>query len=117
MFAKTMRETGRTDTQQLPLDPFPQNTQSKRLKFVHITTLTFGSQTIFNYCAKITSNIYRTVRMMFRTHLTKGDSKELMVGKERMKEVVLEEHLDCGCQCAGVQEARCRGEFNQVTLA
>ena len=57
----------------------------------------------------------RTVKMMFRTHLTRQDSKELMVGKERMKEVVLEEHQECGCQCEGAMAGRCRGDFNQVT--
>ena len=61
-----------------------------------------------------TTTVQRTFSMRFRTHLTKQDSKDLRIGKERMKEVVLEEHLECGCQCAGVSASLCRGTFNEV---
>ena len=56
----------------------------------------------------------KTVTMMFKTHLTKQDSKGLIVGKERMKEMVLEEDVECGCQCSGISASQCKGAFNEV---
>ena len=50
----------------------------------------------------------------FRTHLTKKNSKDLIVGKEKMKELVLEEDEECGCQCAGISATHCAGHFNEV---
>ena len=56
----------------------------------------------------------KTVTMMFKTHLTKQDSKGLIVGKEKMKEMVLEEDVECGCQCSGISASQCAGAFNEV---
>ena len=53
---------------------------------------------------------------LLRTHLTKKNSKELIVGKERMKELVLEEDEECGCQCAGISATHCAGHFNEVWI-
>jgi len=60
-----------------------------------------------------TKTSQKTVTMAFRTHLTKQDSKELRVGKERVKEVVLEEDVECGCHCAGISPNHCKGHFDE----
>lgn len=36
------------------------------------------------------------------------------MGKERMKELVLEEDEECGCQCAGISARHCAGHFNEM---
>ena len=38
------------------------------------------------------------------------------MGKERMKELVLEEDEECGCQCAGISARHCAGHFNEVWI-
>jgi hypothetical protein len=63
-----------------------------------------------------TKTVQKTIKMTFKTHLTKQHSKELIVGKERMKELVLEEHEECGCQCAGISANQCAATFNEVRL-
>ena len=45
--------------------------------------------------------------MMFRTNSSGRDSKH------RMKELILDEHVECGCQC--LNTAQCVGMFNEAT--
>ena len=63
----------------------------------------------FNNCSMMKSSLYQDP-------LTKKNSKELIVGKERMKELVLEEDVECGCQCAGISATHCAGHFNEVLI-
>ena len=49
----------------------------------------------------------RKVLMMFRTNSSGRDSKH------RIKELILDEHVECGCQC--LNNAHCVGIFNEVT--
>ena len=49
----------------------------------------------------------RRVMMMFRTNSSGRDSKH------RMKELILDEHVECGCQC--LNTAHCVGMFNEAT--
>ena len=49
----------------------------------------------------------KKVQMTVKTHLYGRDSKE------RLKELILDEHEECGCQCSHVAVARCAGTFNE----
>ena len=49
----------------------------------------------------------RKVMMMFKTNSSGRDSKH------RMKELILDEHVECGCKC--LNTAHCVGLFNDVT--
>ena len=37
------------------------------------------------------------------------------VPDERVREMVLEEHLECGCACGGMESNKCLGKFNKTT--
>merc|ERR1719228_1654602 len=44
--------------------------------------------------------------------------KSFLTGKEpreRLRELVLEEHKECGCQCTAQVRSACAGRFNDVT--
>ena len=49
--------------------------------------------------------------MMIRSYLTGAHH----VPDEQLREVVLEEHLECGCQCDPVAALNCAGKFNGST--
>ena len=49
----------------------------------------------------------RKVMMMFKTNSSGRDSKH------RIKELILDEHIECGCKCLNF--AHCAGRFNEVT--
>ena len=51
----------------------------------------------------------RTVAMMFKTNSSGRDSKE------RSQELILDEHVECGCQCHAQSASRCAGWFNDNT--
>ena len=47
------------------------------------------------------------VQMTVKTHLYGRDKKE------RLKELILDEHEECGCQCNDLTAALCAGTFNE----
>jgi len=49
----------------------------------------------------------KKVQMTVKTHLYGRDSKE------RLKELILDEHEECGCQCNDLIVSRCAGTFNE----
>ena len=51
----------------------------------------------------------KTVKMVVKTHLQGRDSKE------RLKELILDEHMECGCQCKDISASLCTGTFNEET--
>jgi len=51
----------------------------------------------------------KRVQMTVKTHLHGRDSKE------RLKELILDEHEACGCQCNDLSISRCAGTFNERT--
>jgi len=51
----------------------------------------------------------KTVKMLVRTHLHGRDKKE------SLKELILDEHIECGCQCKDMSASQCAGTFNEVT--
>merc|ERR1719481_434010 len=53
----------------------------------------------------------RKVNMMFKvkTHLRGQEPKD------HYKELVLDEHVECGCKCERFQASQCQGTFNEVT--
>jgi hypothetical protein len=51
----------------------------------------------------------RTVTMMFKTNSSGRDSKE------RSQELILDEHVECGCQCHAGAASYCAGWFNNNT--
>ena len=53
----------------------------------------------------------KKMKMMFRSYLTGAHH----VPDERLREVVLEEHLECGCQCDRLAALTCSGTFNEST--
>ena len=53
----------------------------------------------------------RVVNMVVRSHLQGQESKQ------RYKDVIMEEHLECGCQCKDVSEAFCSGTLNARTCS
>ena len=50
----------------------------------------------------------KTVNMAVRTHLYGRDHRE------RMKELVLDEHMECGCRCNNVLPTQCADTFNSA---
>ena len=53
----------------------------------------------------------KKVNMMFRTNSSGRDSKE------RTHELILDEHVECGCECPAVAKYRCGGKFNPETCS
>jgi len=53
----------------------------------------------------------KKMKMTFRSYLTGAHH----VPDERLREVVLEEHLECGCQCDRLAALTCSGTFNEST--
>ena len=51
------------------------------------------------------------VKMMLKSYLTGPDQ----VPDERVREMVLEEHLECGCACDEFAPYQCLGKFNKTT--
>ena len=51
----------------------------------------------------------KKVQMMIKSHLQGRDEKE------RWKEVMLEEHTECGCGCAYASADQCVDRFNAQT--
>merc|ERR1719397_1119688 len=51
----------------------------------------------------------KTVDMRVKSFLTGKEPRE------RLRELVLEEHVECGCQCTPQAAAACAGKFNDVT--
>ena len=51
----------------------------------------------------------KKVSMMFKTNSSGRDSKE------QSHELILDEHVECGCQCAPQARYRCAGQFNEHT--
>ena len=51
----------------------------------------------------------KSVKMLFMTQLTNRDPNE------RVKELILDEHLECGCLCKESDQRRCQGLFNQTS--
>ena len=49
----------------------------------------------------------KKVMMMFHTNSSGRDSKH------RMKQLILDEHTECGCKC--LNSGRCAGVFNDIT--
>ena len=49
--------------------------------------------------------------MMLKSYLTGPDQ----VPDERVREMVLEEHLECGCACDEFAPYQCLGKFNKTT--
>ena len=45
--------------------------------------------------------------MTVKTHLYGRDKKE------KLKELILDEHEECGCQCSDLAIKRCAGTFNE----
>ena len=50
----------------------------------------------------------KKVSMMFKTNSSGRDSKE------RSHELILDEHVECGCQCTPQAKYRCAGMFNDL---
>ena len=48
----------------------------------------------------------KRVQMTVKTHLHGRDSKE------RLKELILDEHEECACQCNDLMVSKCAGTFN-----
>ena len=51
------------------------------------------------------------MKMMLKSYLTGPDQ----VPDERVREMVLEEHLECGCACDEFAPYQCLGKFNKTT--
>jgi hypothetical protein len=51
----------------------------------------------------------KTVKMVVKTHLHGRDKKE------SLKELILDEHMECGCQCKEMSASICAGKFNELT--
>ena len=51
----------------------------------------------------------KTVKMVVKTHLGGRDKKE------SLKELILDEHMECGCQCKDMSASLCAGTFNELT--
>ncbi|XP_023334338.1 uncharacterized protein LOC111705872 isoform X2 [Eurytemora carolleeae] len=51
----------------------------------------------------------KRVKMTVKTTLIGRDPRE------KMKEMLLDEHVDCGCQCKHISSLSCRGRFNNET--
>ena len=51
----------------------------------------------------------KKVKMMVKTHLQGRDEKE------KWKELILDEHVECGCKCKDMSAAGCAGRFNTLT--
>ena len=49
----------------------------------------------------------KKVQMTVKTHLYGRDKKE------QLKELILDEHEECGCQCSDLAIKRCAGTFNE----
>ena len=49
----------------------------------------------------------KKVQMTVKTHLYGRDSKE------RLKELILDEHEECGCSCNDLSASLCAGTFNE----
>ena len=56
---------------------------------------------------KATKMRQKKVQMTVKTHLYGRDKKE------RLKELILDEHEECGCQCNDLTAALCAGTFNE----
>ena len=51
----------------------------------------------------------KKVKMMVKTHFQGRDEKE------KWKELILDEHVECGCKCKDMSAAQCAGRFNTLT--
>jgi len=51
----------------------------------------------------------KKVKMMVKTHFQGRDEKE------KWKELILDEHVECGCKCRDMSAAQCTGRFNAMT--
>jgi len=51
----------------------------------------------------------KSIKMLFRTQLTGRDPKE------RIKELILDEHTECGCSCSPYTQQMCARRLNQKT--
>ena len=51
----------------------------------------------------------KKVNMMFKTNSSGRDSKE------RSHELILDEHVECGCKCTAQAKYQCAGRFNDDT--
>merc|ERR1719461_1005879 len=51
----------------------------------------------------------KKMQMMVKTHFQGRDEKE------KWKELILDEHVECGCQCSQRSKAECAGRYNLVT--
>merc|ERR1719347_1827505 len=50
----------------------------------------------------------KKVKMMVKTHFQGRDKKE------KWKELILDEHVECGCKCRDMSAAQCAGRFNHL---
>lgn len=53
----------------------------------------------------------KKVKMMFKTNSSGQSYKD---SKTRLKEMILDEHTECGCQCQHITASQCVGKFNEV---
>jgi len=53
----------------------------------------------------------KKVKMMFKTNSSGQSYKD---SKTRLKEMILDEHVECGCQCRHITASQCVGKFNEV---
>lgn len=51
------------------------------------------------------------MKMMITSYLTGSHH----VPDSQLREIVLEEHLECGCQCDRLASLNCPGRFNEST--
>ena len=51
----------------------------------------------------------KKVKMMVKTHFQGRDEKE------KWKELILDEHVECGCKCRDISASQCAGRFNPMT--
>ena len=51
----------------------------------------------------------KKVKMMVKTHFQGRDEKE------KWKELILDEHVECGCKCRDMSASQCAGRFNALT--
>jgi len=56
-----------------------------------------------------TSVRQKKVKMMVKTHFAGRDETE------KWKELILDEHVECGCKCKDISSAQCAGRFNIMT--